>query len=178
MTNRRQWTLIAGIVMTVVFGAALAIKLRPELALIEVGSRAPAFGAVDLRANRPVSLADYRGQVVLVNVWATWCAPCRAEMPSMERVHRKLAGTDFRILAVSVDQEGGDVVMAFVNELGLTFDILHDQAGTIQGIYQTTGVPESFLLDRDGTIMKKVIGATEWDGPVNEALIRRLLDAR
>lgn len=178
MTNRRQWTLIAGIVMTVVFGTALAIKLRPELALIEVGSRAPAFGAVDLRANRPVSLADYRGQVVLVNVWATWCAPCRAEMPSMERVHRKLAGTDFRILAVSVDQEGGDVVMAFVNELGLTFDILHDQAGAIQGIYQTTGVPESFLLDRDGTIMKKVIGATEWDSPVNEALIRRLLDAR
>lgn len=178
MTNRRQWTLIAGIVMTVVFGAALVVKLRPELALVTAGSRAPAFGAVDLRANRPVSLADYRGQVLLINIWATWCAPCRAEMPSMERVHRQLAGTDFRILAVSVDQEGGDVVMAFVNELGLTFDILHDQAGAIQGIYQTTGVPESFLVDRDGDIVKRIMGPTEWDSPVNAALIRRLLDAR
>lgn len=178
MTNRQQWTMIAGIVTTLVFGAALAIRLRPQIDLVEVGSRAPAFRAVDLRSGRPVALSDYRGEVLLVNVWATWCAPCRLEMPSMERLHRKLAGTGFRILAVSVDQDGADMVMAFVNELGLTFDILHDQPGAVQGIYQTTGVPESFLLDRDGMIVKKVIGATEWDGPVNEALVRRLLDAQ
>jgi peroxiredoxin len=107
-------------------------------------------------------------------------------MPSMERLHQKLAGTDFRIVAVSVDgdafysadREGPPEIMAFVNQMGLTFDILHDPSGAIRTAYQTTGVPESFVIDRDGTIVKKVIGAAEWDGPVNEALIQRLLDAR
>jgi cytochrome c biogenesis protein CcmG, thiol:disulfide interchange protein DsbE len=178
MTNRGQWTLIAGVVMTAAFGTALAIRLRPQIAPLGVGSDAPGFHATDLRTSRPTTLADYRGKVVLLNVWATWCLPCRVEMPSMERLHRKLAGTDFRILAVSIDQEGADKVMAFAGELGLTFDILHDPSGAIQGIYQTTGVPESFVIARDGAIVKKVIGAAEWDGPVNEALIRRLLDAR
>jgi thiol-disulfide isomerase/thioredoxin len=186
VTNRQQWTFIAGIVMTVVFGGALALKLRPQLDLIEIGGTAPSFRATDLRGGRPVTLADYRGKVILLNVWATWCSPCRVEMPSMERLHQKLAGTDFRIVAVSVDgdafyaadKEGPSAIMAFVNQMGLTFDILHDPSGAIRTTYQTTGVPESFLIDRDGVIVKKVIGAAEWDGPVNEAIIRRLLDAR
>jgi thiol-disulfide isomerase/thioredoxin len=186
MTNRQQWTLVAGIVMTAVFGMAVAVKLRPQIDLIEVGGAAPPFHATDLRTGRPATLADYRGQVILLNVWATWCSPCRIEMPSMERLHKKLAGTDFRIVAVSVDgdafysaaQESPRGIMTFVNEMGLTFDILHDPSGAIRTSYQTTGVPESFVIDRDGTIVKKVIGAAEWDGPVNEAIIRRLLDAR
>jgi peroxiredoxin len=186
MTNRQQWTLVASIVMTVVFGVALAVKLRPELTLLEVGDAAPAFDATDLRTGRSVTLADYRGKVILLNVWATWCPPCRVEMPSMERLHKKLAGTDFRIVAVSVDadlffaheQVGPAGIMEFANQMGLTFDILHDPNGMIRTAYQTVAVPESFLIDRDGAILKKVIGATEWDGPVNEQLIRRLLDAR
>ena len=186
MTNRQQWTLVAGIVMTVVFGVALAVKLRPQLALIEVGDAAPSFAATDLRTGRPITLADYRGKVILLNVWATWCPPCRVEMPSMERLHQKLVGTDFRIVAVSVDgdaffsadKKDAAEIMAFVNDMGLSFDILHDPSGAIRTGYQTTGVPESFVLDRDGVIVKKVIGAAEWDGPVNEAIIRRLLDAR
>jgi peroxiredoxin len=99
-------------------------------------------------------------------------------MPSMQRLHQKLAGTDFRLLAVSVDADDSTAVNAFVRELKLTFDVLHDRVGAIQRIYQTTGVPESFVIDQDGMIVKKVIGPAEWDGPVNEALIRRLLDAR
>jgi cytochrome c biogenesis protein CcmG/thiol:disulfide interchange protein DsbE len=186
MTDRQQWTVVAGLVTTAVFGVALAVKLRPQMSLIEVGSRAPEVRATDLRTGRPAALSEYRGKVVLLNVWATWCPPCRVEMPSMERLHQKLVGTDFRIVAVSVDGdpfhpedvEGPSEIMAFVNGMGLTFDILHDPSGAIRTSYQTTGVPESFLLDRDGVIVKKVIGAAEWDGPVNEAIIRRLLDAR
>ena len=147
------------------------------------GTSAPDFAATDMAGN-PVRLSDYRGRVVLVNVWATWCAPCRDEMPSMQRLYEALGDTDFEILAVSIDaqpgqqspdgQQGGDL-QAFAGELGLTFPILHDPEGKIQRIYQTTGVPETFLVGRDGLIYKKVAGGTEWDAPVNQELVRRLL---
>jgi len=184
MTSRQQWTLIAGVVMTAIFGVALAIKLRPQLDLLEIGSKAPGFDAMDLRTNRQVTVDDYRGKVVLLNIWATWCPPCRDEMPSMERLHKKLAGTDFRIAAVSVDgdvfypaeKKGSTEIMAFAGQLGLTFDILHDQSGAIRRAYDIFGVPESFVIDRDGVIVKRIIGAADWDAPVNEALIRSLLD--
>lgn len=178
MTNRQQWTFIAGVVMTAVFGVALAARLRPQLDLIAVGSSAPDFKAVELPSGQPASIETYRGKVVLLNIWATWCPPCKVEMPSMERLHRKLAGTDFHLVAVSVDEQDSTVVNKFVAEMGLTFPILHNQDGSIRQIYQTTGVPESFVIDRDGVIVKKVIGAADWDAPVNENLIRRLLDAR
>ncbi len=186
MTNRQQWTLIASLVTTAGFGVALAIKLRPQLNPVEIGSSAPAFHATNLRTTRPASLDDYRGKVVLINIWATWCPPCRAEMPSMEKLHKKLDGTDFRIAAVSVD---GDPfhpeesqppagIMAFANGLGLTFDILHDPSGAIRRSYDIFGVPESYLIDRNGLIVKRVIGAANWEDPVNEMLIRRLLSER
>jgi peroxiredoxin len=95
----------------------------------------------------------------------------------MEKLSERLAGADFRVVAVSVDKDGPDVVMKFANDLGLHFDILHDRSGAIQARLQTTGVPESFVLDRAGVIIKKVIGAERWDAPVNETLIRHLLDA-
>ena len=178
MTRTPPWTITIGTVMALVFGVALAVKIWPQLDLVAVGSRAPEFRAVNLRTGRPASLADYRGKVVLVNIWATWCQPCRIEMPSMERLHRKLGGNDFAVVAVSVDEADSSAVLQFTRDLGLSFDILHDRAGAIQRLYQTTGVPESFVIERDGIIVKKVIGPAEWDGPVNEVLIRKLIDAR
>jgi len=176
--TQRQWALVTGLVTTAVFAVVLVIKLRPQMALLGVGSKAPAFTAIDLRTGRPASLADYHGRPILINIWATWCAPCRVEMPALERLAKKFAGTDFRVVAVSVDQDDSTVVNAFTRELGLTFDVLHNQAGDIRQRYQTTGVPESFVIDRDGVIVKKVIGPAEWDGPVNEYLVRRLVDER
>jgi len=174
----RRVTLVAGSAMAALFAVVLTIRVLPEIMLVGVGSRAPEFHAIDLRDGRPVGLADYRGRVILLNIWATWCQPCRVEMPAMERLAQRLAGTDFSILAVSVDDEDSTVVDMFAKQLGLTFDILHDRSGESQRFYQTHGVPESCVIDRHGVIVKKVIGAAEWDGPVNETLIRRLLDAR
>lgn len=104
----------------------------------------------------------------------------------MERLHKKLAGTDFRIAAVSVDgdafysqeQAGPKEILAFASNLGLTFDILHDPSGEIRKAYDIFGVPESYLIDRDGVIVKRVIGAADWEDPVNEMLIRRLLNEK
>src|SRR6266566_7700257 len=178
MTGPRQWTVGIGVVMALVFGTALVIKIRPQIDLLGVGSTAPTFHATDLRTGRPTTLADYHGKVVLLNIWATWCQPCRVEMPSMERLYQRLGGGDFKVVAVSVDEESDSVVTTFARELGLSFDILHDRSTAIERTYQTTGVPESWVIDRDGVIVKKVIGPSEWDGPVNEALIRRLIAER
>lgn len=173
MTRRRLALL--GLGLAVVFAVALAIRLMPEIALVGVGSRAPTFQAIDLQTGRPARFSDYRGKVVLLNIWATYCIPCRTEMPAIERLSHRLAGTDFHVLAVSVDVVDSTAVDAFVRQFGLTFDVWHDQPGLTQRLYQTTGVPETFVIDRHGVIVKKAIGAMDWDDPVNEILIRRLL---
>lgn len=172
--SRRRLALL-GLGLAVVFAVALAIRLMPEIALVGVGSRAPTFQAIDLQTGRPARFSDYRGKVVLLNIWATYCIPCRTEMPAIERLSHRLAGTDFHVLAVSVDVVDSTAVDAFVRQFGLTFDVWHDQPGLTQRLYQTTGVPETFVIDRHGVIVKKAIGAMDWDDPVNEILIRRLL---
>ena len=176
MTRQRQWVAVAATVATIGFALVLTARLLGR-EVLEPNHAAPTFQA--LRLDGTVSgLADYQGKVILLNVWATWCLPCRAEMPSMQRLQQRFKDTDFRVVAVSVDEERSAVVRAFAQELGLTFDILHDPTGEIQRVYRTSGVPESWVIDRSGTIVKKVIGATEWDSPVNVALVQALLDAR
>ncbi len=92
MSDARRWSIVLGALMAVVFGTALAVKIRPQIDLIGVGSRAPDFHAKNLATGRSVTLADYRGQVVVLNVWATWCQPCRVEMPALERLSRRMGG--------------------------------------------------------------------------------------
>jgi len=174
----KQWTIVLVIVAVLTAGAVMAVRLSPEIFPVEVGSRAPDFQAADLATGDTVALSGFRGQVVLLNVWATWCEPCRVEMPSFERLHQELGPQGLRIVAVSIDEAGPDVVREFQREYGLTFQILHDRSRAIERIYQTTGVPETFVLNREGRIMKKVIGAAEWDSPINKDLIRRLLAQR
>lgn len=155
-------------------------RARPVVA----GFRAPDFAVADERGGE-VTLADFAGRVVLLNVWATWCGPCREEMPSMERLYGRFSREDFEIAAISIDappdraddqgNPGGDP-LAFARELDLTFPILLDPAGGITRTYRTSAVPESFLIGRDGVIYKKVAGSTEWDSPTNVDLVRRLVE--
>jgi peroxiredoxin len=109
-----------------------------------------------------VRLSDYRGKAVFLNIWATWCPPCREEMPSMESLYRRLKGRDFEMLTVSIDQEGGKVVRPFVAKNGLTFPVLLDPEKKTYRLYGVTGVPESFIIDKNGVIVKKIIGAQNW----------------
>ncbi|WP_420129776.1 TlpA disulfide reductase family protein [Longimicrobium sp.] len=183
MAKSRQWGFAGWVVLVLALLLGAGWMARGRFLPVEVGTAAPSFPATDLQG-RPVRLEDLRGQVVLLNVWATWCGPCRDEMPSMERLHRELGPKGLKIVAVSVDaapgavapggQAGGDVA-EFARQLGLTFTIWHDPSGEIQRVYRTTGVPESFIIDRNGVIQKKVIGATEWDTGSHPELIRRLL---
>jgi cytochrome c biogenesis protein CcmG, thiol:disulfide interchange protein DsbE len=121
---------------------------------------------------------------VLLNLWATWCAPCVKEMPALQRLHEELAPQGLRIVAISVDrppavmnpfgQFSGDI-RAFVERFGLTFTVLHDPSGGVQSVYQSSGLPTTYLIDREGRIRKKVLGAAEWDQPRFADAVRALL---
>ena len=115
-----------------------------------------------------VSLASLRGQAVLVNIWASWCAPCRAEMPAMQRVYEEYKDQGLVVLAVnSTVQDTAASAKAFIAEFGLTFPILLDVDGAATGLYQVHALPSSFFIGRDGIIVEVVIG-----GPMSETLLR------
>ena len=161
-----------------VVGAALAVKaLRTDLDTVSVGSRAPDFAAATLESTpRTKTIADYRGDVVLLNIWATWCGPCRVEMPSIQNLHEEYAARGLKVVAVSVDTGGKEsLIRGFTDSLGLTFEILHDPSGAIKRSYRTTGVPETVVIGRDGVIRKRVVGAVHWDSAPNRALVEQLL---
>lgn len=172
----KQWLYVVAIVAGLVLGAAALVKYGPAPEGAQVGNRAPDFRAVNLVSGDSVSLREqYDGHVTLVNIWATWCVPCRAEMPAMEELYQAFKDEGFRIAAVSVDEGPPADVMAFANELSLNFDILHDRRGAIQQAYLTTGVPESFLIDRDGIIVRKQLGEHPWSSPANRRIVAQLL---
>jgi cytochrome c biogenesis protein CcmG/thiol:disulfide interchange protein DsbE len=172
----KQWFAVGLVVMVMGTAAAMMIRFTPG-SPVAVGQRAPDFRLVALSTGDSISLREeYAGSVTLVNIWATWCAPCRLEMPSMQVAFADLEQRGFRIAAVSIDDGDSESVIAFGEELGLTFDLLHDQSMAIQRDYQTTGVPESFLLDKKGVIVKRVIGWHDWSAPANRGLIERLLE--
>jgi cytochrome c biogenesis protein CcmG/thiol:disulfide interchange protein DsbE len=178
MTVRRQWALVVVIVAALGGGVAAAQRfLGDSIVPVRVGVEAPPFTARTLDTPpREKRLADYAGQVVLLNLWATYCVPCRREMPSIEALHRAYGSKGLHVVAVSIDDPGSEnAIRAFRDEFGLTFEILHDHSGTMQQKYQMQGIPETFIIGRDGRIRKMVIGATDWNtGPVH-ALMARML---
>ena len=178
MTGRQQWSAVIGVVLLLaVTLSAATYFLGDELFPVGVGSEAPSFKAVTLDSvPRTRTLADYKGKVVLLNVWATWCEPCRVEMPSIEKLEREFGPQGLEVVAISVDDASAkQQVRDFVKEYGLTFEILHDPAKDIAATYQIPGYPETFVIGREGTIRKKVIGAADWNSDANRALIRELL---
>jgi len=178
VTSRQQWSIVGGVVVALALVLVAGERLvGRQFDLVTLGSRAPDFRAETVEAPKQVkTMRDFKGDVVLLNIWATWCLPCRVEMPSLETLERTYGPRGLHIVAVSIDDPGMDsAIRAFVTTYGLTFEILHDTTGRIQRAYQTTGYPETFVIARDGVIRKKVIGADDWGSPGNQALIAQLL---
>jgi thiol-disulfide isomerase/thioredoxin len=178
----RKRIAIGLVVVALVIAVAAGMKsgLTMEFKPVGVGVDAPDFSVVTLDSvPRKKTLDDYKGQVLLINLWATWCGPCRVEMPSIESLHRDYGAKGLRIIAISVDDPGTDAeIRSFVKEYGITFEVLHDtggQEGKVSRDYQTSGYPETLIIGRDGIIRKKLLGAHNWNSPENRALIDRLL---
>jgi peroxiredoxin len=146
----------------------------PIVPTAAIGEPAPAFTLPNLD-HEMVSLADFKGKVVLLNIWATWCPPCVEEMPSMQKLHQTLQGEGLEILAVSIDSDGAKAVAPFMAEHKLSFPALIDNQGLMKRLYRPTGVPESHIIDRSGNVGEKVIGPRDWASPDALRYFRELL---
>jgi len=167
-----------GAVIAIVAGAAFGfVSLQEGKGYgLKEGALAPALNLRTL-AGGSTDLGSLRGRLVVVNFWATWCPPCVAEMPSLERAHRALGAEGLVVLGVSVDEDEG-AVREFVARQGVSFPILRDPGGRAAAAYRTTGYPETFLVGPEGTVRKIFVGPAEWDTPEALAYFRALLPRR
>jgi cytochrome c biogenesis protein CcmG, thiol:disulfide interchange protein DsbE len=177
MTRRAQWALVTALVVAGAAGLWVASALGAGERRVGIGSSAPDFRATTLDDSASVrTIADYRGQVVLINLWATWCGPCVVEMPGIQRLYERFGPAGLRVVGIAVDDPGfEDRIREFVAEHHLTFEILHEGSGRIENDYQAQGIPSTYVIARDGRIRKLHLGATDWDSPANRALIAQLL---
>jgi peroxiredoxin len=170
---RTAWLAGVGLVALAALLILMGEPIEPPLSR---GDRAPAFTLPRLSGGSEMALEDLRGRVVLVNFWATWCKPCEDEMPAMENLYRELSGQGFELLAISVD-DSPETVEAFRQKLGISFPILLDPDQVAARRYQTTGFPESILVDAQGTIVERYVGPREWDHPDYVRRVQRLIEA-
>lgn len=175
--------LIIGVIVAAVLGFVLLQRQGfflsgPSAEVTRPASRtvlAPEFALSDLEG-KAQRLSDFRGNVVLLNFWATWCPPCRAEMPSMETLYQAYQEQGFVILAVSSDVQGAAVVQPFMAQYRLSFPALLDTTGRVNGLYGVRSIPTSYLLDRQGRVVSREIGARNWANTEAKALVASLLD--
>ncbi len=138
-------------------------------------SPAPDVSVVSLTNGSTMKLSDLKGKVVLLNFWATWCPPCREEIPSMMKLNSKLAGKPFQMVAISIDEGGKPAIESFFKQSGFMLPTYLDQSGASSKSYGVTGVPESFIIDKRGILVKKVIGGMAWDSPEAVSFLEGLL---
>ena len=149
--------------LTLLFALALAACIPSESVTLRSGDPAPSFTATSLDTGAPVSLTDYLGQTLLVNLWATWCHPCKTETPYLQSVYERYRDRGFRLLGVSVDLPADhDAVIHFVEEFGVEYDIALDPDALSRDVFHARGLPTSVLIDRNGLV------AFSWIGPIPE----------
>lgn len=174
LKDKRRWAILTIVVLVLGMGWTVFSRLPPASANAEdqpasprEGFSAPDF-TLDLLGGGQVTLSELRGKTVVVNLWATWCPPCRAEMPAIEKVYRDNKNLGLVVLGVNTtNQDNEAAAAAFVQELGLTFPIPLDRDGSVSARYMLSGLPTTFFIDRKGIIRSVVVG-----GPMSEALVR------
>jgi peroxiredoxin len=172
MKNVLRTAAVAAVVLVAALGY---VRLAEDKGYaLKAGTPAPGFRLPAL-AGGEVDLASLRGKLVVLNFWATWCPPCVAEMPSLERLHRALGREGLAVVTVSTDEDETEL-RRFVSERKLTLPVLRDPGGRLAaGAYRTTGYPETFVLDPAGLVQQHYVGPAEWDTPEALAHFRHLL---
>ncbi len=149
--------------------AAFVIKPTPE------ALPAVAFAGAD---GAPKSLSDWRGKVVLFNIWATWCVPCREEMPMLDKLQAELGGENFEVVAVNIDRGGSGKAAKFLTETGASnLELYTDPSGKLFSVVRAVGMPTTLLIDRDGREIGRLVGPADWGSPEAVALIKAAIAA-
>lgn len=161
------------VLLVVIGGGAYIYSNLPSTTTVVAGDVAPDFKLQDTKGNT-VTLSELRGKVVMVNFWATWCPPCKEEMPSMERLNKLMANDDFVMLAINTEKEGRSVVPAFLKQNPHDFTVLYDDTGVVQQQYGVFKFPESFIIRKDGIVDQKIIGQIDWASPRTVAYFKNL----
>jgi cytochrome c biogenesis protein CcmG/thiol:disulfide interchange protein DsbE len=174
--NKKQMVLL---IVLVLFAALFLIGYvakdrQAGRKIVANGDQAPEF-RLQAMDGSSVNLSDFRGKVVMVHFWATWCPPCVEELPTLDKLYRTVVDKDFQLLAVSVDEGGAPAVAAFLKKNGLNLPVLLDPDRTIAGLYGTYKFPETYIVDRQGVVRYKVIGPRDWSDPANVKLVRDAL---
>jgi thiol-disulfide isomerase/thioredoxin len=152
-------------------GAMAALLIRPKPLDL------PDFTFADA-GGKPKSLADFKGKVVLLNIWATWCVPCREEMPALDKLQTKLGGEDFAVLAVNIDKGGAEKAAGFLKETGATNLALYtDPSGKLFSVLKAVGMPTTLLIDREGGEIARLVGPADWASPEAVAIIEAAIAA-
>lgn len=146
-----------------------------QVAHVSGGVQAPTFELPTVDG-KTVALAGLKGKVVFLNFWATWCPPCREEMPSMERLHQEFKDQGLAVLAVNI-QESPKQVARFMKDFRLSFPALLDSDMKVTGLYQVRGLPSTYLVDRNGQVVGQAVGARDWTSAPAKALVRSVLSA-
>jgi len=169
--------LLLGLVVALVHPVWLGAGEDPVAALALIRSDPPVAAegfTIPTPTGGSIGLAQYRGKVVFLNFWATWCPPCREEMPGMQRLYERFRDQGFAVLAVSIDADEA-LVPPFLTEHRLTFPVGLDLTMEVADQYRVTALPSTFLLDRKGRIVARALGPRQWDGPDGFAVIEQLL---
>jgi peroxiredoxin len=172
---RRRAPRGAAVAVLLVLTASACVPDTDEFRPLAVGEAAPGFALPRLDGDT-IDLTAMRGDVVLLNIWATWCPPCREEMPGLQTLHERYGQRGLRVVGVSIDNRGAeDAIRGFAADHGLTFTLLHDVAEVVPRRYRTVGVPETFLIAPDGSLAHRWIGLFDPVAPDVFARIEALL---
>jgi len=163
---------LPGLLLLVLLGACGGAEGLPRV--VEVGHPAPDYAAATLSADS-ASLEELRGRVVLLNVWATWCPPCREEIPALQEIHQRYSARGLEVVGVTIDAPGEEAAIRdFVRDFGMTYPVWHDPADRVSSTFRLMGVPSTFLISRDGTLLWKHLGPIGADDPT---LVRMIEEA-
>ncbi len=173
--RNRVWRLVWPLLMAFLLCIGCTKEPAPTAQTgVEVGLLAPDFQVRNLRGGT-ATLSAHRGKVVLINFWATWCGPCKAEMPSMEALYREYREEGLEILAISIDTSGAPPVRAYIEAFGFSFPVLLDSEYRVNDLYQVRVVPTSLMIDRSGVVARRLLGATDWNRPDERKRIEQML---
>ncbi len=175
----KKATLIGTIAVLAVIGLLLFFGQNSgkRVKLIREGDQAPEFTLPSLDG-KAVSLSSYRGKVVMVHFWATWCPPCVEELPALERLYHAYAGKDLEVLTISVDEGGASDVAQFMRKNEFALPVLLNPDQSVARAYGTFKFPETYLVDREGIVRRKIIGAADWTSPAAQEIIQAMVGGK